>query len=89
MRHDRIIQLFGGTSALARLVVRDPGSVSRWKQNGIPPNLWKTLMQIADKRGIALSYDQFIDGYPNAKHYRTYNGRYAAARNGVVKSVGS
>lgn len=49
MRHDRIIDLFGGNTALGELVGRSDSAVSRWRINGIPPNYWTMVAALSRK----------------------------------------
>jgi hypothetical protein len=53
MRHDRIIDLFGGNIPLAELVGRDPSAVSRWRINGIPARHWPLIVRLARRRRVA------------------------------------
>jgi hypothetical protein len=49
MRHDRIIESFGGNKALARLIGRSDSAISRWRDNGIPPQFWVALATLSRK----------------------------------------
>lgn len=50
MRHERIIDLFGGNVALGRLVKRSDSAISRWRANGIPPNFWPMIARLSRKK---------------------------------------
>lgn len=71
MRHDRIIDLFGGNAALAKLVGRSDSAVCRWRDNGIPPALWPLILDLADAYDHAeVTIDELRAGLPKASRYR-------------------
>lgn len=47
MRHDRVIDAFGGNAPLAKLVGRSDSAVSRWRNNGIPPVFWVRIVHLS------------------------------------------
>jgi hypothetical protein len=78
MRHDRIIDLFGGNSVLGKLVGRSDSAISRWRDNGIPPNHWPMLTRLARKLEIEdVTIDSLAAGHPTrGSDYRS-KGRAA------------
>lgn len=83
MRHDRIIELFGGNVALGELVGRSDSAVSRWRINGIPPNYWPMVAMLSRKHAEReVSIEALAAGHPvrGAIRYRakTAKGRTAA-----------
>jgi hypothetical protein len=77
MRHDRIIDLFGGNTALGKLVGRSDSAVSRWRDNGIPPNMWPIISVLARQQGIrGASIESLAAGPPTmTQSYRTRGSR--------------
>ncbi len=59
----KIVALFGGCRALARLLELNPSTISRWTAstfhhgtNGrIPQKYWPRLIEAAEQRGMALT----------------------------------
>lgn len=72
MRHDRIIDLFGGNTALAGLVDRHHTAISRWRTNGIPPSYWLLLAKLAAERGFGrdVTIEELSAGLPRDSRYR-------------------
>ena len=71
MRHDRIIDLFGGNTALAELVGRHHSAVSRWRINGIPPSFWPFVLDLAAARALdEITIDELRAGLPRNSSYR-------------------
>lgn len=65
MRHDRIIELFGGNVALGELVGRSDSAVSRWRINGIPPNYWPLVALLSRKHaGKEITIEALAAGPP-------------------------
>jgi len=52
----KIIDVLGGTSAVARALGAPPSTVSSWRKNGIPHWRWAALHDLAERMG--LSFDQ-------------------------------
>jgi hypothetical protein len=74
MRHDRIIDLFGGNKTLSKLVGRSDSAVSRWRDNGIPPSFWPLILDLADAHAIdEVTIDELRAGLPRASRYRAGN----------------
>jgi hypothetical protein len=71
MRHDRIIDLFGGNMALSKLVGRSDSAISRWRENGIPPSLWPLILDLAAARRLDdITIDELRAGLPKDSRYR-------------------
>ena len=71
MRHDRIIDAFGGNTALGRLVGRSDSAVSRWRDNGIPPSFWPLILDLADAHDLdEINIDELRAGLPRDSRYR-------------------
>lgn len=71
MRHDRIIDLFGGNTALGKLVGRSDSAISRWRDNGIPPAFWPLILDLADAHALPeVSIDELRAGLPKDSRYR-------------------
>jgi hypothetical protein len=59
----RVIQKFGGQSALAALIGKGPSTVAYWAKTGQIPAKWQpTLLELAVKNGIELTASDFIPG---------------------------
>src|SRR5579859_8269690 len=57
----RVIQRFGGQSALAQLLGRRQSTVEHWAATGLIPARWQpTLMALARKKGISLEAKDFV-----------------------------
>jgi hypothetical protein len=73
MRHDRIIDLFGGNTALAKLVGRSDSAISRWRDNGIPPRFWPLILDLADGHGFEeITIDELRAGHRIARRARVW-----------------
>lgn len=71
MRHDRIIDLFGGNVALGDLVGRSDSAVSRWRINGIPPNYWPMVAMLSRKHASReVSIEALAAGHPTRPAFR-------------------
>jgi hypothetical protein len=71
MRHDRIIDLFGGNTALSELVGRSDSAISRWRLNGIPPAFWPLILDLAAVRDLdEITIDELRAGLPAGSRYR-------------------
>ena len=71
MRHDRIIDLFGGNTALSELTGRSDSAISRWRINGIPPAIWPLLLDLAAARGLdEITIEELRAGLPRDSRYR-------------------
>ena len=71
---ERIIQKFGGQTALASLIGKRQSTVQHWAKTGRVPSHWhETLMSIARGRGIALEPRDFLPS--NAPDIAPANGR--------------
>lgn len=71
MRHDRIIDLFGGNMALSKLVGRSDSAISRWRDNGIPPSFWPLILDLAAARHFdEVTIDELRAGLPPDSRYR-------------------
>lgn len=76
MRHDRIIDLFGGNTVLARLVGRSDSAISRWRDNGIPPAFWPLVLDLADAHGLDdVTIEELRAGLPKDSRYRAGRSR--------------
>jgi hypothetical protein len=65
MRHDRIIELFGGNVALGDLVGRSDSAVSRWRVNGIPPQYWLMIVALSRRHASEqVSFEMIAAGPP-------------------------
>jgi len=63
----RVIQRFGGQSALAQLIGRRQSTVEHWAATGRVPAQWQTtLMSLARERGIPLEAKDFVTAQSNA-----------------------
>lgn len=79
MRHDRIIDLFGGNTELAKLVGRSGSAISRWRDNGIPPAFWPLILDLAEAHGLdEVTIEELRAGLPRESKYRAGN-RFARA----------
>jgi hypothetical protein len=71
MRHDRIIDAFGGNTALSLLTGRSDSAISRWRSSGIPPALWPLILDLAAARGLDdITIDELRAGLPVGSRYR-------------------
>src|SRR3990167_11022946 len=58
----RVIEKFGGQSALARLIGKGQSTVAHWAKTGSVPSKWQSeLLELAAKNGINLSSADFMD----------------------------
>ncbi|MFN8820549.1 MAG: carph-isopro domain-containing protein [Betaproteobacteria bacterium] len=65
---DKVIEVFGGIRAVAKLVGRNPSSIQRWKKprsergtgGAVPTACQGRLLAIARERGITLTADDLI-----------------------------
>ena len=72
-----LIHVFGGVRATARIVDREPSSVSKWQnyidktgsQGGIPRVIHQTILKHAKKNGLDFTADDLVNGrnVPNKK----------------------
>lgn len=77
MRHDRIIDLFGGNTVLSELIGKSDSAISRWRINGIPPAHWPFIVDLAEARGLdEITFDELRAGLPRVSRYRV--GKAAA-----------
>ncbi len=61
MEAKRIIEKFGGQSALARLIGKGQTTVAYWAKTGVVPAKWhETLLTLAEEQGIKLAADDLI-----------------------------
>ena len=75
---DRVIERFGGQSALARLIGKGPSTVQYWSKAGrIPPKWHPMLMQLADREAISLSASDFIEAPGGELEPRTPTARWS------------
>lgn len=59
---ERIIFKFGGQSQLARFIGKRQSTVQHWAAKGVIPAKWHSaILELASKRGIPLSADDFIE----------------------------
>jgi hypothetical protein len=71
MRHDRIIDLFGGNTPLARLFGLTDSAISRWRTAGIPPAHWPLLVDFALAHGLdEITIEELRAGLPRDSRYR-------------------
>ena len=71
MRHDRIIDLFGGNTPLSQMTGRSDSAISRWRSNGIPPSFWPLILDLAAAHGLAeVTIDELRAGLPAGSRYR-------------------
>ncbi len=57
----KIIEKFGGQSALAKLIGKGQSTVQHWASTGIIPSKWQSkLISLASETGIPLSSSEFI-----------------------------
>jgi myo-inositol-1-phosphate synthase len=60
---EKIINRFGGQSALANLLGRRQSTVQHWVNTGIIPSQWhKRLLKLAREKGINLEPNDFVSG---------------------------
>ena len=58
----RIIEKFGGQSALAKLIGKGQSTVQHWASTGIIPAKWQAqLLKLASENGISLSSSAFME----------------------------
>lgn len=58
----KIIEKFGGQSALAKLIGKGQSTVQHWTSSGTIPAKWQSqLLTLATERGISLSSAEFIE----------------------------
>ncbi len=58
----RVIEKFGGQSALARLIGKGQSTVAHWAKTGNVPSKWQPeLLKVASESGIELSPGDFMD----------------------------
>ncbi len=63
---ERIIQRFGGQSALARSLGKRQSTVEHWAQTGRIPAQWhQALMSLAREKGVILEPKDFVAPHPN------------------------
>jgi hypothetical protein len=53
MRHAAIIEALGGYQAVAVKIGRDPSTVFRWQETGIPPALWPEVLRLARRARVS------------------------------------
>jgi hypothetical protein len=59
----RIIDKFGGQTALAAMLQKGPSTVQYWASKGIIPAKWhKPLLELAAKQGVDLNPSDFVGG---------------------------
>lgn len=57
----KVIEKFGGQTALAKLLGRQQSTVSYWVKTGvIPAKWWATLLQLAKERGVQLDTEDLV-----------------------------
>lgn len=64
MNHATVIERLGGYRYVARHVERDPTTVCRWQQTGIPAEHWPAILRLARRKGVRLSLDQLQRASP-------------------------
>ena len=64
MRHDKIIDHLGGFRHVAGKLGLDPTTVWRWQGNGIPPERWPAVLQLAKRKGLIVTLDQLMRASP-------------------------
>lgn len=58
---EKVIEKFGSQSQLARLIGKRQSTVQHWAAKGVIPAKWHgTLLALAEKRGISLCADDFV-----------------------------
>lgn len=65
-----VIELFGGVRPLARVLGKNPSSVSRWvkhskrykKFGAVPTSMQAELLDLAKKRGLMLTAEELMRG---------------------------
>ena len=71
---EKIIQRFGGQSALANLIGKRQSTVQHWAKTGRVPSQWhETLISLARQRGISLEARDFVA--PAAPYIESSEGR--------------
>lgn len=68
-----VIERFGGVCALARLLVKNPSTISRWKkpreEGGtgglVPSQSQPLLLALAQEKGIRLTPSELLTGVPD------------------------
>ena len=80
MRHDRIIELFGGNVALGDLIGRSDSAVSRWRTNGIPPNYWPLVAMLSRKHATKEVTIESLAAGPPVKGALAYRARTTKGR---------
>lgn len=64
-----IIDRLGGTKETADICGVTPAAVTLWKQTGIPPSHWRTLVRHAEKERIGgVTWDAIQDARIAAKN---------------------
>jgi hypothetical protein len=64
MDHASIIVRLGGYREVAPHVGRDPTTVCRWQQTGIPAEHWPAILRLARRKRMRLSLDQLQRASP-------------------------
>lgn len=76
MKHDLIIDLFGGNTVLGKLVGRSDSAISRWRDNGIPPNFWPMIAMLSRKHAAEeVTIESLAAGPPT--RYGSYRSKGA------------
>jgi hypothetical protein len=58
----RVIEKFGGQSALARLINKGQSTVAHWSKTGTVPAKWQAeLLKLGTEKGVSISASDFMD----------------------------
>lgn len=71
---DLVIERFGGVCALARLLLKNPSTISRWRKSRdeggtgglVPSQSQPRLLELAAERGIRLTPTELVTGVAEA-----------------------
>jgi Putative antitoxin of bacterial toxin-antitoxin system, YdaS/YdaT len=60
----KIVRQLGGSSAVAAHLGISMSAIHKWRTNGIPGNRCRSLLELADQRGTALSLEELLTARP-------------------------
>ena len=84
----KIVERFGGQSALARLLGKGPSTVQHWAKTGTIPAKWQPeLLRIAQEEGVTLHPGDFVDSPgsdPGAITRREAGAKWAGMERGAI-----
>lgn len=79
MRHGRLIKQLGGYREVAHTLRLDPSTVFRWTVNGIPTDRWASVIRLAQRHNLNVTWASLDAGRPKARSGLVRKGQYEAA----------